>query len=183
MIATTKAGDFVRMFRLHAQFIGFLSGLAACHDWRTLKNRIWTLNFNLGGIRWSEFKASAFNYSLATAKNQKWGTSTDTVHINSGIRVSNPCTRAGHIGFLVQITTQLMHQLSCLPLAITQVASYINETEISVATYLSLLQSRSRFRGWMEICRDHYAIEASSQPIITYGHPSNIQILKNPFFQ
>ncbi|KAN0082005.1 hypothetical protein V8E54_003303 [Elaphomyces granulatus] len=41
-----------------------------------------------------------------------------------------------------QITTQLLHQLSNLPLAITQAASYINETEISVATYLSLLQSQ-----------------------------------------
>ncbi|KAN0078920.1 hypothetical protein V8E54_005433 [Elaphomyces granulatus] len=41
-----------------------------------------------------------------------------------------------------QITTQLLHQLSCLPLAITQVASYINEAEISVATYLSLLHSQ-----------------------------------------
>ncbi|KAN0082014.1 hypothetical protein V8E54_003312, partial [Elaphomyces granulatus] len=40
------------------------------------------------------------------------------------------------------ITTQLLHQLSNLPLAITQAASYINETEISVATYLSLLQSQ-----------------------------------------
>ena len=39
-----------------------------------------------------------------------------------------------------QTTTQLLHQLSCLPLAIIQAASYINETEISVATYLSLLQ-------------------------------------------
>ncbi|KAN0070697.1 hypothetical protein V8E54_010862 [Elaphomyces granulatus] len=41
-----------------------------------------------------------------------------------------------------QTTTQLLHQLSCLPLAITQVASYINETGTSVATYLSLLQSQ-----------------------------------------
>ncbi|KAN0072117.1 hypothetical protein V8E54_009846 [Elaphomyces granulatus] len=39
-------------------------------------------------------------------------------------------------------TTQLLHQLSCLPLAITQAASYINETAISIATYLSLLQSQ-----------------------------------------
>jgi hypothetical protein len=40
-----------------------------------------------------------------------------------------------------QSTTQLLHHLSCLPLAtIIQVASYINETEISVATYVSLLQ-------------------------------------------
>jgi hypothetical protein len=39
-----------------------------------------------------------------------------------------------------QTTTQLLRQLSCLPLAIIQAASYINETEISVATYLSLLQ-------------------------------------------
>jgi NB-ARC domain-containing protein len=41
-----------------------------------------------------------------------------------------------------QSTTQLLRQLSCLPLAITQAATYINETEISVATYLSLLQSQ-----------------------------------------
>ncbi|KAN0066833.1 hypothetical protein V8E54_015005 [Elaphomyces granulatus] len=41
-----------------------------------------------------------------------------------------------------QTTTQLLRQLSCLPLAITQVASYINETGTSVATYLSLLQSQ-----------------------------------------
>ncbi|KAN0070712.1 hypothetical protein V8E54_010877 [Elaphomyces granulatus] len=41
-----------------------------------------------------------------------------------------------------QTTRQLLHQLSCLPLAITQVASYINETGTSVATYLSLLQSQ-----------------------------------------
>src|SRR5467141_754257 len=41
-----------------------------------------------------------------------------------------------------QTTRQLLRQLSCLPLAITQAASYINETEISVATYLSLLQSQ-----------------------------------------
>ena len=38
--------------------------------------------------------------------------------------------------------TQFLHQLSCLPLAITQAASYINETEISVTTYLSLLESQ-----------------------------------------
>jgi len=41
-----------------------------------------------------------------------------------------------------QTTRQLLRQLSCLPLAITQAASYINETEISVANYLSLLQSQ-----------------------------------------
>ena len=41
-----------------------------------------------------------------------------------------------------QATRRLLRQLSCLPLAITQVASYINETGISVATYLSLLQSQ-----------------------------------------
>ncbi|KAN0087102.1 hypothetical protein V8E54_000790 [Elaphomyces granulatus] len=41
-----------------------------------------------------------------------------------------------------EATTQLLHQLSCLPLAITQAASYINETAISIATYLSLLQSQ-----------------------------------------
>ncbi|KAN0087168.1 hypothetical protein V8E54_000856 [Elaphomyces granulatus] len=38
-----------------------------------------------------------------------------------------------------QTTTQLLCQLSCLPLAIIQAASYMNQTEISVATYLSLL--------------------------------------------
>ena len=37
-------------------------------------------------------------------------------------------------------TTQLLHHLSCLPLAIIQAASYINETEISITTYVSLLQ-------------------------------------------
>jgi hypothetical protein len=36
--------------------------------------------------------------------------------------------------------TQLLRQLSCLPLAIIQAASYINETRISIATYLSLLE-------------------------------------------
>ncbi|KAN0066838.1 hypothetical protein V8E54_015010 [Elaphomyces granulatus] len=41
-----------------------------------------------------------------------------------------------------QIITQLLHQLSYLPLAITQAASYINKTEISIANYLSLLQSQ-----------------------------------------
>ncbi|KAN0070708.1 hypothetical protein V8E54_010873 [Elaphomyces granulatus] len=41
-----------------------------------------------------------------------------------------------------QTTRQLLRQLSSLPLAITQVASYINETGTSVATYLSLLQSQ-----------------------------------------
>ncbi|KAN0070729.1 hypothetical protein V8E54_010894 [Elaphomyces granulatus] len=41
-----------------------------------------------------------------------------------------------------QTTRHLLRQLSCLPLAITQAASYINETEISVANYLSLLQSQ-----------------------------------------
>ena len=39
-----------------------------------------------------------------------------------------------------QTTTQLLHQLSCLPLAIIQAASYMNQTGISVATYLSLLE-------------------------------------------
>jgi hypothetical protein len=43
-------------------------------------------------------------------------------------------------------TTQLLHQLSCLPLAITQAASYINETEISVAAYLSLLESQENVK-------------------------------------
>ncbi|KAN0070150.1 hypothetical protein V8E54_011731 [Elaphomyces granulatus] len=41
-----------------------------------------------------------------------------------------------------QATPQLLHQLSCLPLAITQAASYINETAISIATYLSLLKGQ-----------------------------------------
>src|SRR5882762_5514351 len=39
-----------------------------------------------------------------------------------------------------QPTTQLLCQLSCLPLAIIQAASYMNQTGISVATYLSLLE-------------------------------------------
>ena len=39
-----------------------------------------------------------------------------------------------------QTTTQLLCQLSCLPLAIIQAASYMNQTGISVATYLSLLE-------------------------------------------
>src|SRR6267378_6415769 len=43
-----------------------------------------------------------------------------------------------------QTTTQLLHQLSCLPLAIIQAASYINETEISIATYLSLLRRQEK---------------------------------------
>ncbi|KAN0082027.1 hypothetical protein V8E54_003325 [Elaphomyces granulatus] len=41
-----------------------------------------------------------------------------------------------------QTTTQLLHQLGCLPLAIVQAASYMNETGTSVTTYLSLLQSQ-----------------------------------------
>ncbi|KAN0076626.1 hypothetical protein V8E54_006768 [Elaphomyces granulatus] len=39
-----------------------------------------------------------------------------------------------------QTTTQLLCQLSCLPLAIIQAASYMNQNGISVATYLSLLE-------------------------------------------
>src|ERR1700722_8803969 len=39
-----------------------------------------------------------------------------------------------------QTTTQLLCQLSCLPLAIIQAASYMNQTGISVATYVSLLE-------------------------------------------
>ncbi|KAN0087289.1 hypothetical protein V8E54_000977 [Elaphomyces granulatus] len=39
-----------------------------------------------------------------------------------------------------QTTTQLLSQLSYLPLAIIQAASYMNQTGISVATYLSLLE-------------------------------------------
>ncbi|KAN0087192.1 hypothetical protein V8E54_000880 [Elaphomyces granulatus] len=39
-----------------------------------------------------------------------------------------------------QTTTQLLCQLSCLPLAIIQAASYMNQIGISVATYLSLLE-------------------------------------------
>ena len=34
-----------------------------------------------------------------------------------------------------QTTTQLLRQLSCLPLAIIQAASYMNETGMSVDTY------------------------------------------------
>ena len=41
-----------------------------------------------------------------------------------------------------ETTSQLLHHLSCLPLAIVQAASYMNETEISVATYVSLLQGQ-----------------------------------------
>ncbi|KAN0070731.1 hypothetical protein V8E54_010896 [Elaphomyces granulatus] len=51
-----------------------------------------------------------------------------------------------------QTTRQLLRQLSCLPLAITQAASYINETEISVANYLSLLQ-----------CQENVMVELLSQ--------------------
>ena len=39
-----------------------------------------------------------------------------------------------------QTITRLLRQLGCLPLAIIQAASYINETRISIATYLSLLE-------------------------------------------
>ena len=39
-----------------------------------------------------------------------------------------------------QTTSQLLRHLSCLPLAIIQAANYMNETETSVATYVSLLQ-------------------------------------------
>ncbi|KAN0087167.1 putative kinesin [Elaphomyces granulatus] len=39
-----------------------------------------------------------------------------------------------------QTTTQLLRQLSCLPLAIIQAASYMNQIGLSVATYLSLLE-------------------------------------------
>ncbi|KAN0075017.1 hypothetical protein V8E54_007628 [Elaphomyces granulatus] len=39
-----------------------------------------------------------------------------------------------------QTTTQLLCQLGCLPLAIIQAASYMNQTGVSVATYLSLLE-------------------------------------------
>ncbi|PGH16299.1 hypothetical protein AJ79_01838 [Helicocarpus griseus UAMH5409] len=36
----------------------------------------------------------------------------------------------------------LLHELSCLPLAIIQAANYINETETSLSTYLSLLRNQ-----------------------------------------
>ena len=39
-----------------------------------------------------------------------------------------------------QTSTQLLRRLSYLPLAIIQAASYINETGVSITTYLSLLQ-------------------------------------------
>ena len=39
-----------------------------------------------------------------------------------------------------QLHTQLLRQLSCLPLAIIQAASYMNETGMSVDTYRSLLE-------------------------------------------
>ncbi|KAN0087056.1 hypothetical protein V8E54_000744 [Elaphomyces granulatus] len=41
-----------------------------------------------------------------------------------------------------QPTAQLLCQLSCLPLAIIQAASYMNQTGVSVATYLSLLEGQ-----------------------------------------
>ncbi|KAN0066846.1 hypothetical protein V8E54_015018 [Elaphomyces granulatus] len=43
-----------------------------------------------------------------------------------------------------RITSQVLDQLNYLPLAITQAASYINQTEISLTTYLSLLQSEEK---------------------------------------
>ncbi|KAN0087037.1 hypothetical protein V8E54_000725 [Elaphomyces granulatus] len=41
-----------------------------------------------------------------------------------------------------QSTAQLLCQLSCLPLAIIQAASYMNQTGIPVSTYLSLLEKQ-----------------------------------------
>ena len=56
-----------------------------------------------------------------------------------------------------QTTSQLLHHLSCLPLAIIEAASYINETEISVATYVSLLQGQES--GMVELLSQDFEDE------------------------
>ena len=42
------------------------------------------------------------------------------------------------------VMTELLHELTCLPLAIAQAAAYLNINEISIAEYLRLLRSTER---------------------------------------
>ncbi|KAN0070700.1 hypothetical protein V8E54_010865 [Elaphomyces granulatus] len=93
---------------------------------------------------------SKYGFVLFTSRNQQLATKLvgpDVINIcQMDDKMATDLLRASLIDKNLvndhQTTTQLLHQLSCLPLAITQVASYINETGTSVATYLSLLQSQ-----------------------------------------
>ena len=93
---------------------------------------------------------SKYGFVLFTSRNQQLATKLvgpDVINIcQMDDKMATDLLRASLIDKNLvndhQTTRQLLHQLSCLPLAITQVASYINETGTSVATYLSLLQSQ-----------------------------------------
>ncbi|KAN0069929.1 P-loop containing nucleoside triphosphate hydrolase protein [Elaphomyces granulatus] len=91
---------------------------------------------------------SKYGFVLFTTRNQQLATSLvgpDVINIpKMDDKMATDLLRASLIRKdLVndsQTTTQLLYQLSCLPLAIIQAASYMNQTGISVATYLSLLE-------------------------------------------
>ncbi|KAN0076607.1 hypothetical protein V8E54_006749 [Elaphomyces granulatus] len=91
---------------------------------------------------------SKYGFVLFTTRNQQLATSlvgpeVISIHEMDG-KMATDLLRASLIRKdLVndpQTTTQLLCQLSCLPLAIIQAASYMNQNGISVATYLSLLE-------------------------------------------
>ncbi|KAN0087024.1 hypothetical protein V8E54_000712 [Elaphomyces granulatus] len=109
---------------------------------------IWTTSDALSPALKTYIPQSKYGFVLFTTRNQQLATSLvgpEVISIHEmDDKMATDLLRASLIckGLVndSQTTTQLLRQLSCLPLAIIQAASYMNQTGISVATYLSLLE-------------------------------------------
>ncbi|KAN0069937.1 hypothetical protein V8E54_012243 [Elaphomyces granulatus] len=109
---------------------------------------VWTTSDASSPMLKTYIPQSKYGFVLFTTRNQQLATSLvgpDVINIpKMDDKMAIDLLRASLIRKdLVndsQTTTQLLYQLSCLPLAIIQAASYMNQTGISVATYLSLLE-------------------------------------------
>src|SRR5467141_4062939 len=109
---------------------------------------IWTTSDGSSPALKTYIPQSKYGFVLFTTRNQQVATSLvgpDVINIpKMDDKIATDLLRASLIRKdLVndsQTTTQLLCQLSCLPLAIIQAASYMNQIGISVATYLSLLE-------------------------------------------
>ncbi|KAN0087042.1 hypothetical protein V8E54_000730 [Elaphomyces granulatus] len=111
---------------------------------------MWTTSDGLSPVLKTYIPQSKYGFVLFTTRNQQLATSLvgpEVIGIHEmDDKMATDLLRVSLIRKdLVngsQTTTQLLRQLSCLPLAIVQAASYMNQTGVSVATYLSLLEKQ-----------------------------------------
>ncbi|KAN0087046.1 hypothetical protein V8E54_000734 [Elaphomyces granulatus] len=109
---------------------------------------MWTTSDGSSPVLKTYIPQSKYGFVLFTTRNQQLATSLvgpDVISIpEMDDKIATDLLRASLIRKdLVndsQPTAQLLCQLSCLPLAIIQAASYMNQTGVSAATYLSLLE-------------------------------------------